>query len=145
MHWRHYQACFLTVTLKVMDFCRPSGEICRSSATTRISWALTTDATSWDSVCQDKESQKSNLLHGTSEIEHYSAASWGEGKDTSIWLSFFVPRISRRRHFLSGGWKTGFWRYRSGLRHWSEVFPWRWGACGNPPHHSCQQSHSLHP
>lgn len=42
----------LTVTLKVMAFCRPSGEICSSSATVRISVALTTVAISWQSVCR---------------------------------------------------------------------------------------------
>lgn len=41
----------LTVTLKVMAFCRPSGDTCSSSATVRISVALTTVATSWQSVC----------------------------------------------------------------------------------------------
>lgn len=40
----------LTVTLNVMAFCRPSGEICRSSATAWISRALTTEAVSCASV-----------------------------------------------------------------------------------------------
>lgn len=34
-----------------MAFCNPSGEICSNSATTLISCALTTDATSWPSAC----------------------------------------------------------------------------------------------
>ena len=42
----------LTVTLKVMAFCRPSGETCSSSATAWISRALTTEATSCASVCK---------------------------------------------------------------------------------------------
>lgn len=41
----------LTVTLKVMAFWSPSGEICSSSATAWISRALTTEATSCASVC----------------------------------------------------------------------------------------------
>ncbi|TNN75927.1 hypothetical protein EYF80_013897 [Liparis tanakae] len=45
----HIHFCFsvqLTVSLKVTAFCRPSGDTCSSSATTLISCALTTAATS---------------------------------------------------------------------------------------------------
>lgn len=51
----------LTVTLKVMAFCRPSGEICSSSATAWISRVLTTEATSCASVWEDTNRNDSEL------------------------------------------------------------------------------------
>lgn len=50
-----------TVVLTVTDFWRPSGDTCSSSATTLISCALTTDATSWPSACTHINRQRWSL------------------------------------------------------------------------------------
>lgn len=55
----------LTVTLKVMAFCRPSGEIWSSSATAWISRALTTEAVSCASVLYAKYQQQHALNYIT--------------------------------------------------------------------------------
>lgn len=72
----------LTVTLKVMAFCRPSGEICSSSATVRISVALTTVAISWQSVCrtQSDGTGHSLCMHPKS----------GQKSSAPGWLTYLV-------------------------------------------------------
>lgn len=74
-----------------MDFCKPSGEICNSSATTRISLALSTEATSWQSVCKDpNESQTSFLEKGIVPLTS-SAASY------LIFFKVDIPQVKDGR------------------------------------------------
>ena len=65
----HTPQSVLTMTLWVMDFFSPSGEICRSSATTLISWALTTDATSWPSACITAHSETLSVARRSHMVE----------------------------------------------------------------------------
>ncbi len=127
-----------TVTLKVMAFCRPSGEICNRSDTARISWVLTTSADSSTSV----------WAHGPREWLHCSCKCAILNKTTEGTFQMFkstVPALYGKRHCPSAVWMTALWICCSGLQDWSGECPWHSVASWSPPHPPSQWSHSYHP
>lgn len=115
-----------------MAFCRPSGEICSSSATTRISWALTTDATSWPSAWNAK----------SSKIFNYIENNYTLSKEKFFTLFIILPHVSESRHFPCAVWRTRLERWLTDLQKWSRGSPWQWSDAGNPQRHSFLVSHN---